>query len=427
MFLIWILLLVLFPLNVCSYSTKARLAEWNLEQKSDEVGDILLILVQGNTISNTVNNDSLQLHLRKKRLAVSFDDADTRTGFKVEAVPFIEKFKRTPSLGDCTLGNHRYKGEEIYTPFPRITYKYIRTSNRIKTHEYSDIMGGVGISFMGLFGASAKARVISTVKRDKKSLTIYSHFTVHKGMISLGNSKVGSNWQSCTKLGKHHYLRDILTGMDDYLMVQLKFRSESKRREIEIKIKVKLLFVSITKTIRKIKTDFSSDFSVSVYRVRTFPTRTEERLRFGTVDGGINYIESLENGRIQVLKDIQAAKYNDHRLHLEYFFQPCMIKTIVDSLPFKPASSFLLIELVERTNEMESVLQDIKNIKLKATGKEKSKLESLEKEIMKRLQQIGNWKKEKLSHSNVGRLLALYGPNRAPYYYERELNRILKH
>ena len=346
-------------------------------------------------------------------------------GFKVDAVPFIEKFKRTPALGDCTLGNHRYKGEKVYTPFPSVIYKYSRTSNRIQSHEYKDVIGGVGVSFLGLFGASAKARVISTVKRDKKSLTIYSHFAIHKGMISLSNSEVGTNWQSCNKLEKHYYLRDILTGSDDYLMVQLKFRSESKRKEAEIKIKLKFLFFSITKTIRKVKTHFSSDFSVSVYRVRTFPKRIEQRLTFGTVDSGISFIESLEKDRKQVLKDIQAAKYDDPRLHLAYFFMPCMIKTIVDSLPFKPASSFLLIELVERTNEMESVLQDIKSSKVKASGKEKLGLERLEKDILQRLKQIGDWKKSKLSDSYVGRLLALYGPDRAPYYYERELSRIL--
>ena len=346
-------------------------------------------------------------------------------GFKVEAASFIDKFKRTPTLGECTLGTHIYTGEKINTPFSQLRYKYSQKSGSLHTLRYTDVLGGVGVSAFGLFGASVKARVISKVKRDSKSLTIYSHLVIHKAMSSLSNPEIGSNWQSCSKLKKHYYLRDILTGMEDYLMVQLKFKSESKRKEVEVKMKVKLLFFSITKTIRRIKTSLSSDFSVSVYRVRTFPSRSEEEIKFLNVDSGTRHIESIEKGRLQLLKDIRAAKNDDLRLHLEYFFMPCMIKTIIDGLPFKPASSFVIIELIERTNEMKSVLQDIDSIKAEATENVKSELERLEQDIKQRLKQIGDWKKKQLSRGYVTTLLELYGPGRAPYYYERKLNRIL--
>ena len=337
----------------------------------------------------------------------------------------MRKFKRTPSLGDCTLGSHRYKGDIVYTPFPKVEYKYTQKSNRIKSNEYRDIIGGVGISFLGLFGASAKARVINTVKHDKKSLLIYSHFKMHKGMISLTNTEVGTKWQSCSKLEKHYYLRDILTGTDDYLLVQLQFRSEAKRREVEVKIKVKFLFFSATKTIRRIKTEFTSDFSVSVYRVSTFPSRKEETWKFGNVDNSVSFLESLENGRINVLRDVESAKFDDQRLHMDYFFQPCMIRTVLDSLPFKPAFNFVLIELIERSEEMESVLQDIRNIKLKSSKTQKVKLEKLQSEMQQRLNMIGDWKSKKLSNTYAHKLLTFYGVHRAPYYYERQLNLIL--
>ena len=324
-------------------------------------------------------------------------------GFKVEAASFIDKFKRTPTLGECTLGTHIYTGEKINTPFSQLRYKYSQKSGSLHTLRYTDVLGGVGVSAFGLFGASVKARVISKVKRDSKSLTIYSHLVIHKAMSSLSNPEIGSNWQSCSKLKKHYYLRDILTGMEDYLMVQLKFKSESKRKEVEVKMKVKLLFFSITKTIRRIKTS----------------------LKFLNVDSGTRHIESIEKGRLQLLKDIRAAKNDDLRLHLEYFFMPCMIKTIIDGLPFKPASSFVIIELIERTNEMKSVFQDIDSIKAEATENVKSELERLEQDIKQRLKQIGDWKKKQLSRGYVTTLLELYGPGRAPYYYERELNRIL--
>ena len=346
-------------------------------------------------------------------------------GFRVEAAPFIRKFRRTPSLGDCTLGSHRYRGDIVYTPFPKVEYKYSQKSTKIKNNEYRDIIGGAGISLLGLVGASAKARVINTVKRDKKSLLIYSHFRIHKGMISLANTEVGTKWQSCSKLEKHYYLRDILTGMEDYLLVQLQFRSEAKRREVEVKIKVKFLFFSATKTIRRIKTEFTSDFSVSVYRVSTFPSRKEETLKFRNIDNSVSFLESLENGRMKALKDVEAAKFDDQRLHMDYFFQPCMIRTIIDSLPFKPAFNFVLIELIERSEEMQSVLQDIHNIKLRLSGIQKVKLEKLESEIQQRLNKIGDWKTKKLSNQYAHQLLTFYGTDKAPYYYERQLNLIL--
>jgi hypothetical protein len=347
-------------------------------------------------------------------------------GIKVEAPSFVSKFKRTPTLGDCTLGSHRYRGDVVHTPFPNVEYKYSRKSDRLRSNIYRDIIGGIGFSAFGLFGASAKVRVASSVKRDKKSIMIYSHFKLHKGMISLANAEIGTNWKICTKVGKHYYLRDILTGMEDYLLVQLQFRSEAKRREIEVTVKVKFLFFSATKTIRKIKKDFTSDFSLSVYRVSTFPTRKEETLKFGSdVGNGLNYIDAIEKGRVTVLNDLKAAKFDDQRLHLDYFFQPCMIRTIVDSLPFKPAFDFVLIEFIERAEEMESVLLDVQNIKPKSTAAQRVELEKLESQLQQRLNKIGDWRNQKLSHLRVKQLLAFYGVDRAPYYYERQLNVIL--
>ena len=76
-------------------------------------------------------------------------------------------------------------------------------------------------------------------------------------------------------------------------MLQLKFKSGSKRKEVEVKVKVKILFLSIIKTIRRIKTSLSSDFSVSVYRGRTFPTRNETNITLPSVETCTSYIGSI--------------------------------------------------------------------------------------------------------------------------------------
>ena len=314
----------------------------------------------------------------------------------------------------------------MHTPFPRVGYKYSEKTSSLKSNIYRDIIGGIGFSAFGLFGASARARISSSVKRDKRSILIYSHFKLHKGMISLANAEVGTNWKSCGNVGKHYYLRDILTGMDDYLLTQLHFRTEAKRREIELKVKVKFLFFTATKTIRRIRKSHTSDFTLSVYRVSTFPTRKEETLNFGgNIGNGLSYLEAIENGRVQVLNDLAAARFDDQRLHLDYFFQPCMIRTIIDSLPFKPAFDFVLIEFIERAEEMESVLLDVRNVKPTSTATQRVKLEQLENELQQRLNDIGDWKNQKLSQLYVSQLLSFYGAGRAPYYYERQLNAIL--
>ena len=162
------------------------------------------------------------------------------TGVKVDASSYISR-KGFASLGKCTEGQHSYIGQEKYTPFHRTVYNYLHKSGRFKSRQFTDVMGGVGISgFGGLFGASVKARVVNSVQRDSRSLLIYSHFVIHKGMISLVNPHVDTNWKVCTKQATHYYLRDILTGLDDYLMVQLRFSSEAKRKEIEVQIKVRI-------------------------------------------------------------------------------------------------------------------------------------------------------------------------------------------
>ena len=95
-------------------------------------------------------------------------------------------------------------------------------------------------------------------------------------------------------------------------------------------------------------------------------------------------------------------------------------------MPFTRANGFLLTELIERTSELDSVLEDVKSNKVEINDARKSDLQALEKEIKSRLSQIEQWKeKSELSHHYVITLLELYGKNRAPYYYERQLRRIL--
>ena len=72
------LTLFLLPLKVGSYNNKARLAEWEIDNfTNDEVADIIKTISQNPHIK-TLNHSS-EIHDRIKRL-VSFDSADQRTG-----------------------------------------------------------------------------------------------------------------------------------------------------------------------------------------------------------------------------------------------------------------------------------------------------------------------------------------------------------
>lgn len=188
------------------------------------------------------------------------------------------------------------------------------------------------------------------------------------------------------------------------------------------------MFFSITKTIRQIKTNLKTDFELNVYHVKTFPKRHQEKIEFKGVDieSGIKLVETYEKSRTQLQQAINDAAYNNKNLHLEYFFIPCSIKAITKVLPFTRANGFLLTELIERTSELDSVLKDVQSNEVEINDARKSKLEAFEKEIKSRLGQIEQWKKKsELSHDYVITLLELYGKNRAPYYYERQLRRIL--
>ncbi len=145
------------------------------------------------------------------------------------------------------------------------------------------------------------------------------------------------------------------------------------------------------------------------------------------LEDGIKLVEQYEKGRGQLLKNIKTAKYNDPKLHLEYFFVPCLLTTVAKALPFTRASSILLAELIERANELQSVLEDIESNKIEIDDARKSKLlADFKKEIQSRMNKIVQWKKKsQLSHDYVVTLLQMYGEHRAPYYYDRKLRRIL--
>lgn len=342
----------------------------------------------------------------------------------------------SPSLGECTLmtpkskikkrTNHKYQGDIVTTPLPKTTYIYSRETKHSETYDYRDVMGGVSVSVLGLIGGSVEARVTTSAKRNTKSLVIYSRLRMHKAVVSLANPQVSQTWSTCINTEKHYYLRDILAGMEDYIMVQIYFNSKLEREEVEVKIRVNLLFFTITKTIREVKTYFSEDVRISIFAFTTFPKRTPVTRENLLVEDALVEIDKLEEERRNNIKAVNTSTdFQNSRLHLKYFFVPCLIETIQNALPFTPARNDILVELIERLTEMESVLEDVRMAKKKSV-KGKSKLQDFEQDIENRLSRIGDWRKERYSRNLVKRMFSDYGTNRAPYYYERELNRIMK-
>ncbi len=85
----------LLPLNVSSFNTKARFAEWGVDNDTDdEVGNFLKSISEDNDI--TILNRTSEFHERLKRSA-TFDSADQRKG--------SQYWNNTYCMGDFTQGS----------------------------------------------------------------------------------------------------------------------------------------------------------------------------------------------------------------------------------------------------------------------------------------------------------------------------------
>jgi hypothetical protein len=366
-------------------------------------------------------------------------------GFTINAPLYRDTFAAVkdskPTLGECTLFNdlninkpkgltmHKYSGEIVEMEITKTTSTYSRKEDFSEKFDHTKMMGGVSISLFGLVSASAEAKKTSSIKRNTKSLVIYRHQRIHRGVSSLATVQVGKNWETCTKIDKHYYLRDILTGMESYLFVNLHFNSESKREELEVKIKVKILFFSISKTIREVKTSFDQDIKITVDYMSSFPNEKESKDHV-SVDDALTHIEKLESKMDANKQAIRAESIDnlikDKNSHLTYFFMPCMIQTSIAALGFEPKKNTILFEFIERVTEMRSVEQDLST--LHARGVKATKLTQLKNDIDQRLVAIDTT--EKINEFSRGdtaeKLRNFYGPKRAPYYYERKMNNIIQ-
>ena len=339
----------------------------------------------------------------------------------------------TPSLGNCIIKGrptsyHTYKGDTVVMNVPKMSYKYSRRAESSDTYDYGKIMGGFSVSFFGLAGASAQATVTTTVTKNSKSLLMFGNLRVHKDVLSLANVRLGDKWKTCTTRDKHYYVRDILTGMENYIIVNLFFSTKAKREEIEVKIKIKVLFFTISKTIRKIKTDLQTNVRIEVRSLATFPIHKESKRSFTSVDAALTYIDNLEKEANQSKQLLKTTRFDDKRLYLRYYFMPCLIRTVNDALPFTPARNNILYELLNRVTEVRSVLTDLRSVMAgnkKFTSTQTTELNNLLNDINQRLGKIPKSWENVRNAGNVVQILRLfYGPNRAPFYYERALKRI---
>jgi hypothetical protein len=106
-----------------------------------------------------------------------------------------------------------------------------------------------------------------------------------------------------------------------------------------------------------------------------------------------------------------------------------MIQTVSQALPFKPKKNTILFELFERITEMRSVLQDVEALEKNQPWAVRTKLIIFKADLNIRLAKVVINISNINEYSRGGlveKLRDFYGPNRAPYYYERELQRITK-
>lgn len=173
-----------------------------------------------------------------------------------ECPPFISETSRPKPM--------HYKGTIETTYLTRTKSDYRRKTDYSQKYDYKKMMGGVSVSLFGLLGASVEATKTTTLERNEKSLLLYRHQKIHNGIASLTNAEVGNNWKTCLQIQKHYYLRDILTGSESRLFVNLYFSSEEERKSLQVKIKVRILFFSISKRIERFKSSLSKDVKIKI-------------------------------------------------------------------------------------------------------------------------------------------------------------------
>ncbi|XP_013390256.1 uncharacterized protein LOC106158721 [Lingula anatina] len=359
---------------------------------------------------------------------------------ELPAIDYVDKYKRHLALGECptrTINGREvscpvktpYRGTPKYYEYPvtRITYKQANSVEDI--FREMTVMGGVGVSFMGLIGASVSARYTETLNAKSNSITMMGHVTAQRGFWTLGHPRPSSNIGSLSRYQTKYYVSDILVGGEDSLIVQLNFNSEEVKKKVEITIKIKLLFFTITTKMEWVKTNFKGSASVDIRRISSIGNSVKESYccDLAGYDRALARVRQLEAEMAKVGTDLKKISVSDERLHTGYLLTPFDTES-TDLKYMNVVFTHRMKRLTDQKNEVETVLNQVQRELQKVQPSSRlGALNSLELELTRIRTQMTNALNRftQLTLSQTTSLGSYYGNLRAPFYYTRKLAQIL--
>ncbi|KAG8176256.1 hypothetical protein JTE90_021353 [Oedothorax gibbosus] len=352
---------------------------------------------------------------------------------RVVAVPvsiYKKAFKDTLKLGQCPLVmdgttiktcNDKFEGEEVFLGRASfiVDVTRVQSSEDITQH----IMGGLGASVgvLGLVSVGTKYNVAVTTDTKKENLNLLSSYEMLKGVISLHGAKPTTVITESGAL----FLSEIEIGGDETLLVTLEFESEQQRVEVSITVTFKILFWSISAKISFVHTTFKSKAKVRIQFISSF--REDTDTIYNDLGEAVGKVEEAEREYMRGPMLLRDMKNDDERTHNFYYFSSWKVS------PYGANYNLALINhdldfLNEQNTEMKNVLHRLDVEKQRPwSSEQRHKLDQLYSLLTEKTKKLstGIEKYHSLTPGERQKLRDVYGEDKSPLYYTRELNAIV--
>ncbi|KAF8794183.1 uncharacterized protein LOC129961176 [Argiope bruennichi] len=351
----------------------------------------------------------------------------------IPAKTYIRAFKASLKLGQCPLKmeesnikrcNEEFVGDSVFLAKGSMTVDVakVQSSEDILLH----VMGSIGTSVgvLGLVSVSPKVSVAVTTETKKENLNLLSSYEMHKGIMSLQSPKPKQGIQIPEDGAL--FLSEIELGGNELLLVTLEFESEKQKVEVEISVTFKILFWSITAKVKFVHNTFKSKAKVRIQFKSSFRQELDES--FSELSAAIPRIEAIEKMYMQGPKELKGLSDEDERTHNFYYFSSWKQNPYGSNLNLALVNHDLDF-LTEQNTEMRSVINEINHLKDQSWSADQRKRmvqlnETLTTKSSSLTKGLDNY--HKLTPDGRQKLRDIYGVNKAPLYYSRQLNSIIQ-
>ncbi|XP_015927516.2 uncharacterized protein [Parasteatoda tepidariorum] len=389
------------------------------------VTQCLTIIINGASIHSIPKSAVKETHNVKEK-----EGAVAGRLVSIPAKAYRQGFKDTISLGQCSLVKDEngdiitcsaeFTGTKIFLPKASMTVDVSRveSSEDILLH----VMGGFGTSVgvLGLVSVSPKINVAVTTETTKKTLNLISSYELSKGILTLHNPSPKS-----TVADSALFLSEIELGGNELFLVSLEFENEKKKIDVQITITFKILFISISAKLKFVKTKLKTKAKVRIQFKSSWRKELDES--YSDIDSALPRVEEIETMYMKGPQELRDMDIDDEKAHSFYYFSSWK------QSPYGKKYNHALINhdlefLTDQNTEMMSVLHRIDSLKRSYWSEDQRNLmNKLNGTLTEKTQRLtaGLEKYHSLSPNERQNLRDLYGQNKAPLSYSRELNAII--